>query len=130
MERCIKTKFRTGERQMQHHKEPTEAKAKPRAGECRHVFCMRALTEVVAVTTICVSMVLATSAWAQTTQGRIIGTIRDQNAAAVVGAKVTVTNPATGLQRTTTTANNGVFQVNALPPGIYQLQAEQPGFAV
>ena len=66
---------------------------------------MRALTEVVAVTTICVSMVLATSAWAQTTQGRIIGTIRDQNAAAVVGAKVTVTNPATGLQRTTTTAN-------------------------
>lgn len=78
---------------------------------------MRALTEVVAVTTICVSMVLATSAWAQTTQGRIIGTIRDQNAAAVVGAKVTVTNPATGLQRTTTTANNGVFKLDALPPG-------------
>src|SRR5690349_648954 len=131
MERCIKTKFRTGERQMQHHNEPTtEAKAKPRAGECRHLLCMRALTEVVAVTTICVSMVLATSAWAQTTQGRIIGTIRDQNAAAVVGAKVTVTNPATGLQRTTTTANNGVFKLDALPPGIYQLQAEQPGFAV
>ena len=116
---------------MQHHNEPTtEAKAKPRAGECRHLLCMRALTEVVAVTTICVSMVLATSAWAQTTQGRIIGTIRDQNAAAVVGAKVTVTNPATGLQRTTTTANNGVFKLDALPPGIYQLQAEQPGFAV
>ena len=62
--------------------------------------------------------------------GRITGTIRDQNAAAVVGAKVTATNPATGLQRTTTTANNGVFQLDALPPGIYQLQAEQPGFAV
>lgn len=59
-----------------------------------------------------------------------MGTIRDEGAAAIVGAKVTVTNPATGLQRSTTTADNGVFQIGALPTGTYEVRAEQPGFAV
>jgi hypothetical protein len=79
---------------------------------------------------ICLAVLIVVSAWAQTTQGGIVGTIRDEKGAAVVSAKITVTNPATGLTRTTTTADNGVFRVEALPTGIYQVQAEQPGFAV
>src|SRR5579864_7055263 len=70
------------------------------------------------------------SAWSQTTQGGIMGTIRDEKGAAVVGAKITITNPATALRRTTTTADNGVYRVEALPTGTYEVQAEQPGFAV
>lgn len=66
---------------------------------------------------------------AQTTQGGIVGGIRDQKGAQIVGAKVTVTNPATGLQRETSTADNGIFRINALPTGTYQLKAEAAGFA-
>jgi len=69
-------------------------------------------------------------AWSQTTQGGIVGTIRDEKGAAVVGAKITISNPATALQRTTTSADNGVYRVEALPTGTYEVQAEQPGFAV
>jgi len=79
---------------------------------------------------ICLALAIVESARAQTTQGGIVGTIRDEKGAAVVGAKITITNPATGLQRTTTTADNGVYRVEALPTGTYQVQAEQPGFAV
>jgi len=66
---------------------------------------------------------------AQTTQGGIVGAIRDEKGANIAGAKVTVSNAATGLQRETTTAGNGLFRLLALPTGTYQLKAEAPGFA-
>jgi hypothetical protein len=72
---------------------------------------------------------LTGNALAQTTQGGIVGTIRDQKGANITGAKVTVSSPATGLHRETTTADNGIFRVMALPTGIYQIKAEAPGFA-
>src|SRR5690348_1650613 len=66
---------------------------------------------------------------AQTTQGGIVGAIRDEKGANIAGAKVTVTNTATGLQRETTTTANGLFRLMALPTGTYQMKAEAPGFA-
>lgn len=77
-----------------------------------------------------VATVLAASVLAQTTQGGTVGTIRDEKGAFIVGADVTITNPATGLQRKTKTAENGTFRVMALPTGTYQIQAESPGFAI
>src|ERR1700746_202694 len=73
--------------------------------------------------------VLLSNARAQTTQGGIVGTIHDQKGANVPDVNVTVTNPSTGLQRQTKTADNGVFRVMALPTGVYQIRAEAPGFA-
>jgi hypothetical protein len=78
---------------------------------------------------VCVLIVLAAVSLAQTTQGGIVGAVRDEKGANVVGAKITVTNPATGLQRSDTTADNGIFRVLALPTGMYAIQAESPGFA-
>jgi len=72
----------------------------------------------------------AVSAQAQTTQGGIFGTIRDEKGAYIAGAKVTVTSPSTGLQRETKTADNGIFRILALPTGSYELKAEAAGFAV
>jgi hypothetical protein len=66
---------------------------------------------------------------AQTTQGGIVGEVRDEKGASIVGAKITVTSPATGLTRDTTTAANGIFRVLALPTGMYDIRAESPGFA-
>ena len=74
-------------------------------------------------------VLLVSEVLAQTTQGGIVGGIRDQKGAQIVGAKVTVTSPSTGLQRETSTADNGIFRVNALPTGVYQIKAEASGFA-
>ena len=75
------------------------------------------------------AMILMGSLFAQTTQGGIVGTIHDEKGNSISGAKVTVTDPATGLQRQTTTADNGIFRLLALPTGTYQVSAEAPGFA-
>src|SRR6266852_9654090 len=76
-----------------------------------------------------VVVLLVNEVFAQTTQGGIVGGIRDQKGAQIVGAKVTVTSPSTGLQRETSTADNGIFRINALPTGVYQVKAEAVGFA-
>jgi hypothetical protein len=80
---------------------------------------------------LCILVVLTSVVFtvAQTTQGGIVGTVRDQKGAEIAGAKITVTNPATGLQRDITTAGNGLFRILALPSGVYEVKAEAQGFA-
>jgi Carboxypeptidase regulatory-like domain len=68
------------------------------------------------------------SAFAQDATGRVIGTVTDQQGAAVPGAKVTVTNTATRLSSTTTTREDGSFEVLHLPIGPYSVQVEHEGF--
>ena len=65
----------------------------------------------------------------QTTQGEIVGTVRDPQGSSVPGVAVSVTNTGTGLTRTSTTADNGSFRFPALPTGVYELTAEKAGFA-
>jgi len=50
---------------------------------------------------------LATALFAQVQNGQIRGTVTDPQGAAVSGAKVTVTNPATSRQVTYTTSDTG-----------------------
>jgi len=73
--------------------------------------------------------ILLSNVQGQTTQGGIVGTVHDQKGANVPDVNLTVTDPSTGLQRQTKTADNGVFRVMALPTGVYQIRAEAPGFA-
>src|SRR6266568_1724640 len=72
---------------------------------------------------------LASNVLAQTTQGEIVGVIRDEKGGNISGAKVTLSNASIGLQRDTTTADNGIFRITALPTGVYQIRAEAAGFA-
>ena len=74
-------------------------------------------------------VLMAGLANAQTTQGGITGTIRDEKGAEISAAKVRVTSPGTGLTRETTTAGNGLYHVVGLPTGSYAVTAEAPGFA-
>jgi Carboxypeptidase regulatory-like domain len=69
------------------------------------------------------------SASAQTATGRIIGTVADQQGAAIVGAKVTVTNTGTNVRSNTVTNADGFYQVLELPVGTYTLTAEHEGFS-
>ena len=60
--------------------------------------------------------------------GTIAGSVLDPSGAAIASAKVTATSLATGLTRTTMTANDGQFVIPLLPVGFYSITAEMAGF--
>lgn len=64
----------------------------------------------------------------QTTTGDIVGTVRDSSGAVVPGAKVTLTDVATGAVTETTTNESGDYLFPLLRPGRYNLTAEKEGF--
>ena len=58
----------------------------------------------------------------------LFGTITDAQAAVVPGARVTITNPATGLSRNALTDGSGGFVFPLLPVGSYTMSVEHTGF--
>lgn len=66
--------------------------------------------------------------YAQTTDATLSGVVEDQQGAAVPGVKITVTDPARGLERTATTSSDGSYVVPLLPPSTYTVSAEATGF--
>jgi outer membrane receptor for ferrienterochelin and colicin len=71
---------------------------------------------------------LALSAFAQVQNGQFEGTVTDPTGAAIANAKVTVSNAATGLSVAATTNSSGSYTVKELPPGVYKVAVEAPGF--
>ena len=69
------------------------------------------------------------TASAQQTTGNITGRIIDAQGGAVPGVAVTVKNPTTGLTRTEVSDTEGIYRINGLPVGTYELHAELTGFA-
>lgn len=65
---------------------------------------------------------------AQINRGTIKGTVSDPSGAVVAGASVTATNVATSVDSKATADANGGFTIPFLPPGVYQVTVEQPGF--
>jgi hypothetical protein len=74
-------------------------------------------------------LVAASSLRAQTSLGRILGTVTDASGAVVTGAAVTVTNSATGVSREVTTSNAGEFVAPDLEAGPYSVKVQAKGFA-
>src|SRR6202166_196966 len=73
-------------------------------------------------------LALTFSAFAQVQNGQFTGTVSDPTGAAIANAKVTVNNPATDLNLSTTTNSSGNYTVKEVPPGVYKLTVEAPGF--
>jgi len=67
-------------------------------------------------------------AFAQTTAGRVIGTVYDQQDAVVPGAKVTAVNGATQIRTTATSKDDGSYEILNLPIGNYHVEVEKDGF--
>jgi hypothetical protein len=67
-------------------------------------------------------------AFAQQTTGSITGRVLDQQGAAVPGVTVTAKNTQTGFVRSETSDAEGLYRLNALPVGIYEVNAELQGF--
>jgi len=68
-------------------------------------------------------------AQSQASTGQIAGAVVDSQGAAVAGAAVKVKNTQTGLERTTTSGDDGLYSIVLLPPGVYQVSASSGGFA-
>ena len=65
---------------------------------------------------------------AQSTGGRIRGTVTDASGAAVAGATVTLINMATNVTREATTSGNGEYLFLEVPVGRYEIDVNQTGF--
>lgn len=74
------------------------------------------------------ALMLSLSAFAQSTTGRILGTVTDQSGAWVTGASVVITDVQRGTSRTLVTDATGDFVAANLPPGTYKVHVESKGF--
>src|ERR1700730_611125 len=70
----------------------------------------------------------ASAAFSQTATGSISGSVRDPSTAAVIAAKVTLTNIANNESRSITSNSLGYYSFPLLPPATYRLEAQAPGF--
>src|SRR5258705_3213558 len=75
-----------------------------------------------------VILLLCNASIAQTSQGRILGTVTDEHGAAVKAAKVVITNIETAASRTLETNEAGDYVAPNLAPGLYRVVAEAAGF--
>jgi hypothetical protein len=83
---------------------------------------------VIAVFSLCFSLIIACASSAQTFRGSIQGTITDSSGAAIAGAHVKVFSPGTGLSRTVSTNDLGGYVASELPLGTYDITVEKNGF--
>ena len=77
---------------------------------------------------LALTLAIAAPALAQTTSGRISGTVTDSSGAVMPGASITATQAATGFSRTAVTDSRGAFVLADLPVGSYAVKAELTGF--
>lgn len=72
---------------------------------------------------------LGSAAFAQTDQGRIVGTVKDQAGAVIANATVAVKNERTGDERTVIANQEGAFAVTNLKPSSYRIIVTAANFA-
>ena len=74
------------------------------------------------------AMFFVNQAFAQSTFGTFVGTVRDPSGSVVAGCIITATNTGTSTQRTTATDKQGDYVLVNLEPGTYQIVMQSPGF--
>ena len=77
---------------------------------------------------ICLLLLTVSFASAQSDRGTITGTVSDATSAVIPGASVVVTNAETGAKYETVSTETGNYTLTQVPPGVYQLSVELPGF--
>jgi hypothetical protein len=75
---------------------------------------------------VTMTLILPQVGWGQ--QASIIGTVVDSSSASIPGATVTATQVDTGRQFHDISSENGSYRLVGLPPGKYDLQADEQGF--
>ena len=80
---------------------------------------------------VCLLLLLASRpAAAQFDTANVVGTVKDKSGAVIAGAKVTLTNTATGVSAVRTTDGSGGYEFITVRVGTYLVTAEKEGFSV
>src|SRR5258708_30047824 len=80
------------------------------------------------VVVVILELVWCSPSFGQVVKGSISGFVTDPQNAVVPGATVTATNTETGVAYTTTTDSAGIFRINAIPTGIYNVTIKADKF--
>jgi len=80
------------------------------------------------VSSFAVALMLALAAQAQTSRGTVSGTVTDPSGAVVAGAGIGLTHTETGVRRSGTSNEAGIYRFDAVDLGVYELKVTQPGF--
>jgi Carboxypeptidase regulatory-like domain len=83
---------------------------------------------VSALTVLLTFLLCGMAGLAQSTQGSIVGTVKDSKGAVVAGAEVTLTNTGEGVQRTTHSNASGDYAFTDAKASRYTVQVTAPGF--
>src|SRR5437588_3047588 len=86
-------------------------------------------TRVLLLVSCVAAISVSALAQSQANSGNIEGRVIDPNGAAVAGATVTATNQQTGLEKSATSSDEGLFRIILLPPGIYTVKTSASGFS-
>src|SRR6185295_14589378 len=73
-------------------------------------------------------LLVPAAAWAQVLYGSLVGNVTDPNRAAVTGAKVDLTNVATGDVTTANTDDRGAYVFSDLQAGVYKVTISRTSF--
>jgi hypothetical protein len=73
-------------------------------------------------------LLLSLALYGQTFRGTILGDVRDAAGASVPGARVTIRNVDTGVERNTVSDETGFYLITELPIGNYSVTVEKEGF--
>src|ERR1700681_116092 len=85
------------------------------------------LFSVIAI--LAIAQLFTAQARAQVSGATLSGTISDPSGAVIAGAQVSITNKATGIVRTVTTDNAGLYSAPNLQPGPYEVAISAMGFS-
>src|SRR5438105_15471841 len=88
---------------------------------------MNLVCSIRAILLVLTALVCTSLVFGQSDLGSISGFVKDPTGATIPNAKVTVTNP-TGLTRTATTNESGFYTITNIPPALYAVTVEAPGF--
>src|SRR5580692_11070214 len=92
------------------------------SGRARFTSGAQVLASIVGILLVSISL------FAQSNQGRILGTVRDASGGSIAGATVTVTDTLKGVSRTLTTDEAGEYAAPNLDPSTYKIRVEFKGF--
>lgn len=91
-------------------------------------FSGRLSARMLMASVVILGTLAASQSWAQISTGSLQGTVVDSANSPIPGATVIVTEKSTGLMRGNSTSINGTYDVQALPPGIYNVSASSVGY--
>ncbi|HYL93553.1 MAG TPA: TonB-dependent receptor, partial [Alphaproteobacteria bacterium] len=81
------------------------------------------------VLAVCMALLAGMTAFGQSPEGAIVGTVVDSSGAAVAGARVSVVASQIAQRRSVSASRLGEFKLESLPPGTYQVRVEARSFA-